>query len=173
MIEYEWARNGTKFIAYVNDTITNMKMVTVGLSHKTIRHNFGIMLMRAGKTNEINARRYLQANDSNPLLLEKFGNLKRGGFLPKDFDIKSSKQIRFEKIERERKDRQEFEKFKAQKAKTKKASSPVVNYDAYFTRTEGDVVKVYGVKLVQEFKSKIQLADQIKLGISNSDQTNF
>lgn len=166
MVEYEWARSGTKFVAYVNDTTTNTKMVTVGTSHDKIRHNFGIMLMRAGKDNKVNARRYLQANEANPLLLERFQDLKRGGFLSKDFDIKTSKQIRFERVERERKDLKAFERFKAQRARAKKVM-PEIEYDAYFTKSENGIVKVYGVKLVQEFKSKISIAEQVKLTLED------
>lgn len=162
MIEYEWARKDGKFIAYVNDTIAGHKMVTIGLSHDKIRHNFTVLLQRAGKGNVANMKRYLQANDANPLLLERFGSLKRGGFLPKDFDIKSSKQIRLERIEKEKKDMKAFERFKSQKAKASRKSVMVEpDYDAYFTRTENGVVRVYGIKLVQEFKSKTNLLNDV------------
>lgn len=156
MIEYEWARlsNG-KFVAYVNDTVANRKMVTVGTSHNDIRQNFCVMLTRNGKASVASARRYLQANSANPLMLEVFGDLKRGGFLTSDFDIKTDKQFRIERLQKESQLQNEFNKFKAEKE-----SEP--QYDAYFTKTENGVIKVYGIKLVQEFKSRTNVVEDIK-----------
>ena len=150
MITYEWARlpDGRGFIAYANDTMFNVRMIAFGTSHDRIRHNFAMTLRHSGKTNSINAGRFLMAGDSNSDLIEKFGQYRRGSILKGECSIQSAAEKRQIRLEQKKED----DKIKEDLFKQKELEE---SFDKYFTETneQGDIL-VFGVKLIKTYKTK-------------------
>ena len=145
MIEYEWARLGDgRFIAYCHDTLYNKKMIAIGGSHNAICRNFAMMLFNNKISSRINERRFLQAVESNPELIDKYGNIKRGKILYNEDDIVTIKEKR--------------EIAKQEKADKEKLAESLIEldniekqFDSFMHRVddEGNIC-IYGVKLIKK-----------------------
>lgn len=150
MITYEWARlpDNRGFVAFANDTLFNVKMFTFGISHDKIRRNFAIILKHSGKTNGINAGRFLMAGDSNPDLIEKFGQYRRGGILKGECSIQSAAEKRQIRLEQKKED----DKIKEDLFKQKELEE---SFDRFITKTdENGNIYIYGIKLIKTYKNK-------------------
>lgn len=148
MVEYEWARTTDgRFIAYCHDTTYNKKMVVVGNSHKTICHNFAVLLYRHKVTHRMNSSRFIQAMEPNSEILERYSDIRRGKFILDKEEIVTVKEKR-ELAKQQKEERDNL------------AQSLIENYDnekqfdsfMHEIDDEGNIC-IYGIKLIKKYKS--------------------
>lgn len=164
MIEYDWVKsNDGEIIAYVNDTVANRKMVVIGSNHKCVCNNFYVLLARNGMKEIASVRRYQPKPVPNARLLEIFNGRHHGGFLSKDFNL-TNRRVCIKRIKLDATSKQEVKQEVNRVIEIPKETHKTVaqEYDDYFTRTENGVIKVYGVKLVHEYKPKTKVIEDIK-----------
>lgn len=145
-IEYEYIFHNGRFIAYCHDTVYNKKMVVFGNSHTAICQNFAVLLYRKGIAPGMYRNRFIQAQQSNPTLIEKFGNLKRGGFLDNNENVITAREIKA-KNKKEQEDIDERAKQLIENDNLEK------QFDSFISKvTEDGTIEIYGIKLVKTYK---------------------